>query len=194
MVEVHIRHGQASAEARWGLTEEGNLQVRAAREYLNTNFARDFQVGMHSGSRRAVETAQLLGYANIDWLTDSRLREADWGGRGEPQDFKEWEVMSQKVAAVCRELGERYAQQSRIISSHGGTLRMVRVAREGFEGARFLELFQEPYKYFTNCQLIIYSDENPNSGEIETGSLWVKSVCPWDPKGRFGHDWIKIEK
>lgn len=47
------------------------------------------------------------------------------------------------------------------------------------------------YKYFNNCQLIIYTNENPENGQVNFGRLWVKSVCPWS-EGQFGHDWLEI--
>ena len=68
-------------------------------------------------------------------------------------------------------------------------MRLVRTYREGFEEGRFHELFEPPYKYFTHCQIIVYSDQDPSGSSGE--GLWVKLVCPWDT-GAFGHEWMKV--
>jgi broad specificity phosphatase PhoE len=60
MIEVHIRHGEASAETGWGLTKEGRKQVGTAAAYLPSHFSEVFSIGIHSGSRRAAETARLV--------------------------------------------------------------------------------------------------------------------------------------
>lgn len=193
MVEIHIRHAEASGEFGWGLTPTGTEQAKLAGDYIRKYFSADFQLALHSGSRRAVQTAEELGFPDLVWVKDERLREADWLGRPEPQDFLQWKEMSGRVANVCEELDTRFPTQNRLIVSHGGTMRMVRVYRERLGEDKFSTLFQSPYKYFTNCQLIIYTDEDPATGNITPDSLWVKSVCPWDESGRFGHDWIVVQ-
>jgi broad specificity phosphatase PhoE len=190
MVEIHVRHGQASAETNWGLTPEGRRQAEAAATYLRTHFPQALRVGTHSGLRRAKETAQILN-ADIAWTEDARLVEADWQGRPEPREFTPWRGMFDRVAAACADLGTLDAENDRIVVSHGGTLRMVRAYHEGLVGSRYSRMYEEPYKYFNNCQIIIYSDTHPDTGITEQGSLWVKSVCPWD-EGRFGHDWMVV--
>ncbi|MDB5178589.1 MAG: phosphoglycerate mutase family domain containing protein [Patescibacteria group bacterium] len=190
MVEIHIRHGQASAETGWGLTKEGKRQAQAVAAYLQTHYPEAFTIGVHSGSRRAMETAQLLGLPDIEWANDARLREADWQGNPEPRKFEPWQEMYAQVAAACRDWDTQSAGKNRVVVSHGGTMRMVRAYREGLTGSRFHLLFEEPYKYFTNCQILIYTNESPKNGTIDPEKLWVKSVCPWD-EGRFGHDWVR---
>lgn len=191
MIEIHIRHGQASAETGWSLTKEGKKQAEAAATYLRAHFPEAFSIGMHSGSRRAIETAQLLGLRDIEWIKDERLRETDWQGGPVSREFELWKDMYGRVSAVCRDLDAKYVNQNRIIVSHGGTMQMVRACREGLIDSRFHLLFEEPRKYFTNCQMIIYTNVNPMSWVIEPEKLWVKSVCPWD-ESRFGHEWMQI--
>lgn len=189
MVEVHIRHGQASSKTSWSLTEEGRIQAEAAADYLRANFPHFSPLGVHSGSRRAVETAQILGLADLEWSKDERLREADWKGAPEPSSFEPWAEMYTRVAAACESWDAQGGDL--VVVTHGGTMRMVRAYREDLSGERFQSLFNEPYKYFNNCQMIIYSNENPANQSVELEKLWVKSVCPWD-MGRFGHDWMQI--
>lgn len=191
MIEVHIRHGQASAEMNWGLTEAGKQQARTAAKFLTKNFSQPFAIGIHSGSRRAEQTAHMLDLTLTAWSSDSRLREADWKGNPEPKEFEPWRPMYTRVAAVCKDLDHNLANKNRVVVTHGGTMRMVRAYREGLIDSRYSALFQEPYKYFTNCQMIIYTDENPKTKIIEQNKLWVKSVCPWNEK-YSGHDWIEI--
>jgi len=192
MIEVHIRHGEASAETNWGVTEDGKRQAMTAAAYLRTHFPEGFTVGVHSGVRRAVETAELLGLSTISWRTDARLREAEWRGGIEPQGVSFWQEAYDRVAAACEDL-DNYKEDNKVVVSHGGTLRMVRAYREGLVGQRHELLFQAPYKYFTNCQMIIYSDKDPETGVLEPQRLWVKSVCPWN-EGQFGHDWLAVSK
>lgn len=190
MIEIHIRHGKASAETGWGLTEEGKKQAEAAASYLRLHFPQTFSVGIHSGSRRAVETAQLLNRGDIGWIKDERLREGDWRGEPVPREFELWKDMYARVSAVCKEWDAQDTNQNRIIVSHGGTMQMVRAYREGYVNSQFHLLFEEPYKYFTNCQMVIYTNENPSDKSIDPKRLWVKSVCPWE-MDRFGHDWMQ---
>jgi broad specificity phosphatase PhoE len=192
MNEVYVRHGEASAEANWHLTQTGKNQAEAAAKYLRSHFPRGFNRGLHSGSRRAAETAELLGIANIEWAKDERLREANWNGMPVPREFASWKEMYNRVGAACGDWHVQNSDSSRIIVSHGGTMQMVRAYRESLIDSRFHLLFAEPYKYFTNCQIIIYSDENPNDGVIDNSKLWVKSVCPWD-LSRFDHDWMLVD-
>lgn len=189
MIEIHVRHGEATAKYDWGLSSKGEDQARSASDYIHSHFPRKFLLGFHSGSRRAVETSQLLNFPLVAWTTDKRLREADWQGQPEPRKFSTWKEMYDRVASAYKEVDARHANEDRIYSTHGGTIKMARAFREGFTGSKFASLFEEPYKYFTNCQIIIYTNEDPTTGAIRNGRLWVKSVCPWD-LDHFGHDWL----
>lgn len=188
MIEIHIRHGEASSSNGWGLTEDGKSQVEAAAAYLRSYFSVNKTIGIHSGSRRAMETAQLLGLG-VEWLEDSRLQEVDWKGVPEPREFEPWLEMYTRVKAACKEWDANNGDSSRVIVSHGGTMKMIRAYREGLNGPRFSLLFEKPYKYFTNCQIIIYTNQNPYDEKSEAKDVWVKSVCPWNEK--FGHDWMQ---
>lgn len=193
MIEVHIRHGEASAETGWGLTEAGKRQAEAAAKYLHSHFPKVFNVGIHSGSRRAIETAQLLGLTDVEWVKDERLREGDWKGGPVPKEFTLWKDMYARISTVYKDWIARDTSENRIVVSHGGTMQMVRAYREGLIDSKFYLLFEEPCKYFTNCQMIIYTNEDPDSKIVEPDKLWVKSVCPWD-MGRFGHNWIEVRR
>ena len=192
MIEVHIRHGEASAETGWGLTKEGRRQVGTAAAYLQSHFSEAFSIAIHSGSRRAAETAQLIGLTGIQWATDDRLREADWQGNPVPREFEPWSDMYARVSKACKDWDVRYVNQNRLTVSRGGTIQMVRAYREQLIDTKFHLLFEEPFKYFTNCQMVIYTDQNPKGRTIKANGLWVKSVCPWD-LSRFGHDWIRVK-
>lgn len=210
MIEVHIRHGQMQREAPYGLTELGKEQAKAAAEYLHINFPRGFSVGFQSPSMRAKETTALLGYSDTSWYTDDRLRELSWGEQPpkdvdslsktpEYQTFtwrnhptgESWEEVGTRLTTFFAEVDATHPDGDRIFSYHGNALRTTRFLRELREPALFVKTFEEPYKYFTNCQIIIYSNENPETGEISAGERWVKSVCPWDLE-RNGHDWLLI--
>lgn len=192
MIEIHMRHGEASTETGWGLTEEGQRQAATAAVYVQSHFSEAFSIGVHSGSRRAVETAQLLGLTGIEWAKDERLREVDWQGSPAPREFEPWSDMYMRVSAACEDWDANYANQNRIIVSHGGTMHMVRAYREQLIDTKFHLLFEEPFKCFTNCQMIIYTDQNPKEQAIDMDGMWVKSVYPWD-LSRFGHDWIRLK-
>ena len=212
MIEVHIRHGQTSPETHWHLTEEGIEQARQAAEYLRRHFPGGFDLGIHSPSPRACETAELLGRKEFTWLADKRLKELDEGrkkGDEVPRDMhmadppwehfswrassdaESWGDQLARLTSLYQEVDQKYPNKDRIFVSHGGTLRITRMYREGFTAETFSQLFREPYKYFTNCQIIIYSDEDPATGLASPETRWVKSVCPWD-EGKFGHDWLKV--
>ncbi len=192
MVEIHVRHGQASAETGWGLTAEGKRQAKAAAKYLQTHFQQDFRVGIHSELRRAVETAHSLALPGIEWSTDMRMTEVDWRGHHEPREFGPWQGVYDRVAAACEDWDTNDTGSDRVVVSHGGTMRMVRAYREGLTGSRYPLMYEKPYKYFTNCQIVIYvKNVHPDTGAPDPGQLWVKSVCPWD-EGQFGHDWMRV--
>jgi NAD+ kinase len=44
-----------------------------------------------------------------------------------------------------------------------------------------------------NCQIIIYSRENPETGELESYLNWKFSICPWNPK-LSRNIWQQIER
>jgi broad specificity phosphatase PhoE len=173
-----------------GLDRRRQETGQAAAKYLHSRFPEIFNAGIHSGSRRAVETAQLLGLTDIEWMKDGRLRDGDWDGPT-PREFELWTDMYARISTVCKDWDTQSINENRIVVSHGGTMHMVRAYREGFVGSKFHLLFEEPYKYFTNCQIIIYTNENPDSQVVEPDKLWVKSVCLWNLE-RFGHDWIQV--
>jgi broad specificity phosphatase PhoE len=79
MLEIHIRHGQSSHSSPYDLTEKGQKEARIAGEYLHSHFPEGFEVGLHSGSLRAKQTAELLGYPSSNWKADRRLGELRWG-------------------------------------------------------------------------------------------------------------------
>lgn len=191
MVEVHVRHGQASAEAHWSLTAEGRRQAGAAAAYLKEHFPGGFDATIHSGLRRAVETARMVGSPDAIWIEDSRLIEADWGGQAEPRVFGPWQDMYARVAAACQDWDAEVSSRNRLVVSHGGTMRMVRAHREGLVGPRYPAMFEKPYKYFTNCQIVIYSRVDPATGVSNAAHQWVKSACPWN-LNHCGHDWLLV--
>jgi broad specificity phosphatase PhoE len=131
MIEIHLRHGEASP-VTGSLTEAGETQANVAASYIKAHFPRALRIGIHSGSRRAVETAQLLELPRTAWTKDERLREADWKGIPEPREFEPWAEMYDRVASSLKDWDARNADDDRIFVTHGGTLRMVRAYREGF--------------------------------------------------------------
>ena len=191
MIEIHVRHGEYSKDCGWGLTQEGKRQARSAAAYITEHFPNTFSAYIHSGSRRAKETALILQPAGSVWEEDRCLREIDWNSSPEPRKFAPWRGMFTRVAAACQSVDDSFDSKNRILVSHGGSMRMVRAFREHLEEENFPVLFTEPYKYFTNCQLIIYTDEDPEKGNNVDSKLWVKSVCPWN-QNHSGHDWLEV--
>jgi broad specificity phosphatase PhoE len=181
MVEIHIRHAQASPQTG-RLTEEGENQAGIVGKYLRKEFDRPFKVALCSPSTRAAKTAELLRLPSLHWTTDKRLRELSGEG---------WDEGIARIGEVCEELDIQHSDQNRILVYHGDAMHAARAYREKFMGNRLRLLFEAPYKYFNNGQLIIYSDEDPESGAIHDGKRWVKSVCPW-AEGKFGHDWMSV--
>ena len=184
MIEIHIRHGQASAETGQ-LTGEGRQQAVIAGQYIRDEFPRIFEHGLHSPSSRALMTAELLSLPDTKWRADKNLTEK--------RANESWDRVIDRAQTIARELDSKYSGTNRILVYHGDTMHGMRAHRENFLGVRFSRLFEVPYKYFNNTQLIVYTDETPEGRDTKTGSWWVKSVCPW-ADGKFGHDWIEIEE
>jgi broad specificity phosphatase PhoE len=182
MIEIHIRHGQASAETGQ-LTSEGKQQAILAGQYIRNEFPRIFEHGFHSPSSRAVKTAELLSFTDTLWKVNKNL--------SEKRADESWDQVIDRVRMITRELDSTYTSTNRILVYHGDAMHAMRAQRENFLGARFARLFEAPHKYFNNTQLIVYTDETPKGRAAKPGVWWVKSVCPW-ADGKFGHDWIEI--
>ncbi len=178
MIEIHLRHGQASTETGQ-LTGEGVQQAIIAGQYIRDEFPRIFEYGFHSPSNRTIKTAELLSLPGTNWSVNNNLTEK--------RANESWDQV------ITKELNSLYPRSNRILVYHGDAMHAMRAHRENFLGARFAYLFEAPYKYFNNTQLIVYTDETPEGQASEPGSWWVKSICPW-ANGKFGHDWIEIGK
>lgn len=183
MIEIHIRHGQASP-VTGQLTPEGERQAVIAVKFIRAEFPDPFHVGFHSPSSRAADTAKLLALPNITWEVESGLAEKQLG--------ENWNQMIDRIKSVDHNINAMRPQSNRVLVYHGDAMHAMRAWREGFMGPRFDRLFEEPYKYFNNAQLIIYTDEAPQGRSVLAGSWWVKSVCPW-AEGKFGHDWVEFD-
>jgi broad specificity phosphatase PhoE len=184
MIEIHIRHGQASAETGQ-LTGEGEQQAIAAGQYIRDEFPRIFEYGFHSPSSRAVKTAELLSLPDTKWSPNESL--------SEKRADESWDQVIGRAQIITKELDNACSSSSRILVYHGDAMHAMRAHRENFVGPRFAQLFEVPYKYFNNTQLIVYADEMPEGRSAKPGTWWVKSVCPW-AGGKFGHDWIEVGK
>ena len=184
MIEIHLRHGQASPETGQ-LTDEGIRQAVIAGQYIRNEYPRGFGCSLHSPSSRAAKTAELLAVPNIDWKPDDRLIEK--------HSEESWAEVRVRCTKVAQEIDDTYAYDNRILVYHGEAMRAMRACCENFTGAHFWLLFEEPYKYFNNTQLIIYTDEPPDGQPAAPDTWWVKSICPW-ANGSFGHDWIEMRK
>lgn len=183
MIEIHIRHGQASPQSGQ-LTEEGRQQAALAGQYIQDNFPPVFNYGFHSPASRAAKTAELLALPQTRWNVNHNLSEKQAG--------ESWDQVIGRARAITRELNALHPNASRVLVYHGDALHAMRAYRENFLGPRFTMLFEAPYKYFNNTQLIIYTDETPEGSIAGPGTWWVKSVCPWAGT-KFGHDWIKVD-
>ncbi len=184
MIEIHIRHGQASAETG-RLTSEGERQAIIAGQYIRDEFPRIFEHGFHSPSSRAVRTAGLLSLPGIKWSVNKNL--------SEKQADENWDQVIDRTQIITKELDSVYPSANRILVYHGGAMHAMRAHRENFLGPRFVHLFEVPYKYFNNTQLIVYTDETPEGRAANPSTWWVKSVCPW-ADAKFGHDWVEVGK
>lgn len=184
MIEIHIRHAQASPHTG-KLTGEGVRQAQLAGQYIRDSFPRTFEHGFHSSSSRAIQTAELLSLPSTTWHTRNELAEKQ-AGEG-------WDEVLGRARSVMQELDNAYTGMNRILVYHGDTMHAMRAQRENFLGMRFALLFEAPYKYFNNTQLIIYTDEAPHGYDKRPATWWVKSVCPWTD-ATFGHDWIEFDK
>lgn len=210
MIEIFVRHGESDRHTG-RLTDEGERQARIAGDYIRKHFPASFKIGITSPSTRARHTARLLGFTDISWQIDERIREMSLGATGAPPNFAELEATSEyrsldwhkepdgevwrdvldRVGDACDDISARYGSKNRIISTHGNALHTIRMHKERVQADSFHSLFEGSHRYYLNCQLIIYSDIDPSDAQCKPGHLWVMSACPWSDK-QLGHDWIRV--
>ena len=200
------------------LTELGRKQAELAGVWLRENFSRGFDRYEVSEYVRAMETAALLGLPNANWFLNSYLIEREWGDLdGFPLNAREllfaqtlkmrnvqpffWRApngesfndLCMRADRILDTYSRKCSDGSVICVNHGELILalIMRIERLTVDMAIRLLRSKKNEDQIWNCQIIIYSRQNPDTGEVSERMEWVRMVRPTtEPVTDFG--WRKI--
>jgi broad specificity phosphatase PhoE len=197
----HDRH-----DSRMRLSALGVEQAIATGEWLRAEFPDGFDRYEVSALARTIETAGMLAL-NGNWRIDDRWRERDWGEYGvlsgaEQQtrfdishrlkSASKWywcppggESLATGVRLRFEDILEtmhREMADKRVIAvTHGEMIEVARFVLERLLPAEWEA--QEASKEFklSNCQILHFTRQDPETGELSPRLGWRRSICAWDP-------------
>lgn len=193
------------------LTDLGRQQALAAGEWFSRRIESGklgFDVYYTSDYVRAKQTAGLLDLPDAEWKLESRLGEREFGElwpmtHGEREIFfhglslysdfadhlaipgrelRPW--LQARVRDLLGKLRLKHGNQSVLLVTHAGVMWGFRIELEGLtqEEMYKIENSSSPYDKIHVGQVIVYTRQNPWSGDIEPDFCWMRSVYPWNPK------------
>ncbi len=202
--EFRSRHSSS-----WNLTPKGEMQAKAAGEWIKKNIKGGLFDGYYVSSyRRARRTAGLLDLPGAEWRIRDYIREHDWGSLDVmtneerknlyPNEMKKREVNPYYFSApggesladvvvrarvgIISTLYREYANKTAIVVSHGNLMWPIRIIMEDILPEDYLAIKKkkDPRDEIDNCQIFQYTRVDPKTGEITEKFNWMRSVCPWD--------------
>ena len=205
----------------WRLTERGVAQAKIAGQWLRENMDVGAIEGFFTSDyTRAKETAGHLGIPGALWKKHPYLHERSWGLLENLSDEQKWESyekdMQQRevnpfywrpprgesmVNVLMRSdrvfgtLHREYSESTVIMVEHGDVAMSQIILLEKMSAYRYEQLrrTKDSLDKINNCQIIIYSRENPETGELEPYLNWKFSICPWNPE-LSRNIWQQIER
>ncbi len=207
-------------DSRMRLSTFGVQQAEATGAWLRAEFPNGFDRYYVSSLTRTVETAGRLAIGG-NWNIDDRWRERDWGEYGvlnvtEQQSRYDLSqrLKSQSKWYWCPPGGESLATgvrlrfediletlhretsgKSVVAVTHGETMEVARFVIERLLPSEWeLQEQDEDYK-LSNCQILHFSRQNPETGEIGNRMEWRRSICAWDiSKSWNDGEWAYIDR
>jgi broad specificity phosphatase PhoE len=191
----------------WPLLPLGIKQSEEAGEKIRQSVSGEFDYYITSDILRAVETAQHLGFKDVEWKTNILWRERNWGGVeniplperqkvfdrlgiSSVEDSLEWRPPGgESMISIMRrvELFLRWAQhhlsgKRLLIVSHGGPVQAMRVIQHNITPQNY-QLFISGNNYIRNCHVFQYSLRSYNDVNIPKfkleRSLFAKANGDW---------------
>jgi broad specificity phosphatase PhoE len=204
-------------DAEYRLTPTGVEQACKAGEWLaaaRTEFAGEL-VGFVSPFVRAKETAGNLGLG-LTWLSYPFLTERSWG------DYWDLDEAAQQARKVRKRrdplytgmpggqsfsdlastnylffgmLHREHEKNTVVAVCHGERMFMMRYQLERMTDETFRSLMrsQRTGDRIRNGQIIEYTRQNPDTGELSARLDWMRSFCPWDLRQK-DLSWKRIER
>lgn len=195
------------------LTPRGVSQAQAAGEWLRKqpqliDPSRPI-VGFVSTFIRALETAGNLRLG-LDWKPHSFIIERDWGqfeelGPDEQRRYKQNKRRSPLYGSMpngqslstlllsnylfLQMLHREHSDDTVVAVCHGERILTLRYMLERMTDRRFTELANSRHTgdKVRNCQVVQYTRQNPENGELAPRFEWMRSVCPWDVREKDLH-------
>ena len=204
--------------SEWRLSDTGVKQAICAGKWIKKNIPFTGDDFYTSAYLRARETAALLDLPGAQWKIDDKLRERDRGAmdvlshdeRGAYKKeierkrldpfhyrFPSGESIADTVmrmrngfmSTAHRQLSDKNV----FCVCHGEVMWAFRFPLEYMLPEEYNELdrSKHPHHHIHNCQIIWYSRQNPENGQLSPTIRWVRSVCPWD-MALSSNDWHEI--
>ena len=179
------------------------------KDWLHERKEHLFQGHFVTSHLRGLETAGHLDLPYAKWKIQPLLRERDWGHLDTMPPSRRaevfpYDVMGQKSSAplnwtppngedlltkslfvdrVLQTLHREYSDADDVvIVCHGETMLAadMLLRRLSFEDLRRITRSRDPRDKIHNCQIIVYSRRDPDTGVLYSSPRWRLSVCPWD--------------
>lgn len=211
---------KARLSSNYRLSKKGRWEAEQAGEWLKQQHMDKFDRYYVSTYARALETAGLMNLKDAVWYVEDRLREREHGDldgltkmeqkeqyaralerlkadsfHGIPPNGESIAQLTDRLRILLDTLHRECSDGSVIVVCHGEVMWAYLQMIERMPIARWLELDNSnaPHHRINNCQIIEYSRENPETGELSARLDWVRWVCPWDLT-RSSNTWQKIER
>lgn len=204
----------------WCLTDRGREQAILTGAWLRERFPSGFGRRYVSETIRTYNTAGLLGINGPRWFNEPDLIERNWGhfdGMTEAERLVEYgHVLSRKdgdpymwappggesihsvrtrIRWVLSTLHRECSEMDVIQVVHGEVMWCYRSLLERMTLKRFTELdgSDDPLDRINNCQVLIYTRVNPETGIEQDHTGWVYSTCPHD-LSKSTNRWERLER
>ena len=202
----------------WRLTEKGKQQAWQAGQWIREHITERFDRYLTSEYLRAMETAALMGMPDARWVTETQIRERDWG---------QWDLASQaarqiifkseetrrkrhgmyfappagesmaqglsRVDAVLRFLHDSCHNQRVLMVCHGELMWAFRIRFERLNQIDFMDMAEEAKgsEKVDNGTILRYSRADPETGEVGNYFKWQQLATPWH-KGSSSASWREL--
>jgi len=194
------------------LTKTGREQIEYTRRWFKKNIKFEIENFYCSEYIRALETALLLDIENVNWETNTYLREKDNGIlSGLSPNFKT-ENYSQEVKRKenslfyyaapggesvinCMNRVESFlnstfdktidkTEKSILCVCHGGIMNSFRLLLENIRGTDKdkISKMRLGEEKINNGQILWYSRKDPFTNKINSTYKWLYTICPWNTK------------
>lgn len=220
LVDLYTDDFKNLASFQWPLTKRGKDQAFLAGQWIKANIGEIFDGYFTSPFLRARQTAQILDLPNARWIQKPEIKGRIWGNfdlltpveretlypqeirlmnldkfYNRPPGGESMEEISLRVTDFLKTLKEEYAGKRVIIVCHGEVMLALRLIIENIEPQIYEKIEKEdvPFYKMYNAQVLHYTREDPEGGELSEYYSHVRSVCPWNLLSVKKAVWHKIE-